>query len=171
MRKKPLKCAIALVLAIVLVLSMSTSAFAMEDGCTGIEKGIEPINGNDILYASGSPFLAAAVTYPSVPGNSVDGSFELSGLPISVEATLFCAMLSTGLGVSVAVGIITAAVGMGLSRIYFHYDNYYAADDKYQYVKTVLQCYTDSAHTKKLGSKTTWERKRDLDAHSFEVVM
>lgn len=89
-------------------------------------------------------------------------SFALHSFAIAVEATLFAALFP-GMGVSIAIGIVSAAVSLGLSYIYYNLKQYSGEGGRYMYVKRVVKCYSTSNHTKQIGKTWTGIQKKRMD--------
>ena len=109
--------------------------------------------GVESLYAKASSGIRYKLDY------SANRSFALHGFFVSIEATLLAAMFP-GMGVSIAVGIVTAAVGLGLSYIYYNIKQYSGSDSQYYYIKRVVKFYTTSKHTKQIGKTWTGIQKK-----------
>lgn len=114
------------------------------------------------------------VTFPSTPTHSYDLSHELTGAAVAIEVALICLMLPIGAKTAFVTSVVTTAVGLGASHIYFHVDQYYAADDEFQYVKSEVQFYVlINGLRRNLGEKLVWTQKKGLDSMGIDdtIVM
>lgn len=107
---------------------------------------------------------AAAVSPP--PGvtfgedREYKGTYEMTGIAISIEAALICAALGLPSGTALVVSMVTIAVSLGLSHVYWTKKVAYGQDSQYIYVRTKTQFYQNSARTKKVGKEiVTYQKK------------
>lgn len=88
------------------------------------------------------------------------GTYEMTGVAISVEAVLICLALGIPAGTAAVVSMVTIAVSLGLSHIYWTKKVAYGEDSQYLYVRTKTQFYKNSSRTAKIGSEiVTYQKK------------
>lgn len=88
------------------------------------------------------------------------GTYEMTGVAISVEAVLICLALGIPAGTAAVVSMVTIAISLGLSHIYWTKKVAYGEDSQYLYVRTKTQFYKNSSRTAKIGSEIVSYQKK-----------